>query len=65
MNSVGSFFKNRLRICIAHLGAERLRRLQHVEELRVVDLKQHAGDLSCKTQVHVLDEGKETLTCAG
>lgn len=36
-----------------------------MEELRVVDLEQHAGDLSRQAQVHVLDEGEETLTCAG
>lgn len=36
-----------------------------MEELRVVDLEQHAGNLSRKAQVHGLDEGKETLACAG
>lgn len=46
-----------------HLWAERLWRLEHVEKLRVVNLKQHTSDLSCKAQVHGLDEGKQALTC--
>lgn len=44
------------------LGAQRLRRLQHVQQLRVVDLQQHAGYFSCQRGVHVLDQGEETLT---
>ena len=35
--------------------------LQHVEELRIVDLEQHAGDLSGQVGEHPLDEREETL----
>lgn len=44
------------------LWAERLWGLQHVEQLRVVDLQQHACDLACQAGVHVLDQWKQTLT---
>lgn len=40
------------------LRAERLGRLQHVEQLRVIYLQQHASDLSSQAGVHVLDEGE-------
>lgn len=48
-----------------HLGAQRLGRLEHVQQLRVVDLQQHACDLPCQVGVHVLNQRKETLTCKG
>ena len=32
--------------------------LKHVEELRVVNLKQHPGDLTSKVRVLALKEGK-------
>ena len=35
--------------------------LQHMEELGVVDLEQHAGDLSGQVGEHPLDEREETL----
>lgn len=44
------------------LWAERLWGLQHVEQLWVVDLQQHACDLACQAGVHVLDQWKQTLT---
>jgi len=34
-----------------------------VQQLRVIDLQQHAGDLSSQTGMHVLDEREQTLTC--
>ena len=36
--------------------------LQHVKELSVVDLEQHAGDLASQVRVHPLDEREESLT---
>ena len=36
--------------------------LQHVKELSVVDLEQHAGDLSGEVWVHPLDQREESLT---
>lgn len=45
-----------------HLGAQRLGRLEHVQQLRVVYLQQHACDLPCQVRVHVLDQREETLT---
>ncbi len=45
------------------LWPQGLRRLQHVQQLRVIDLQQHSGDLSSQTGMHVLDEREQTLTC--
>ena len=35
--------------------------LQHVQQLGVVDLQEHAGDLSGQVRVHSLDKREETL----
>lgn len=45
------------------LGAQGFRRLQHVEQLRVVDLQKHSGDLTGQAGVHVLNQGEQALTC--
>ena len=34
-----------------------------MEQLRVVDFQQHAGDLASQAGVHVLDQREQTLTC--
>lgn len=47
----------------AHLGIEGFWRLQHEQQLRVVNLQQHARDLASQLGVDVVDEGIETLTC--
>jgi len=44
------------------LALERAVVLQHVKELSVVDLEQHAGDLASQVRVHPLDEREESLT---
>ena len=44
-----------------YLALERLLVLEHVDELRVVDLKQHAGDLSSKVREHSLDQREDPL----
>jgi len=36
--------------------------LQHVEQLGVVDLQQHAGDLAGEVWVHPLDQWEESLS---
>ena len=46
---------------LLNLGLERLARLQHVQQLGVVDLEQHASDSSREVGVHVLDEREEAL----
>ena len=43
------------------LAFEGLLVLQHVDQLGVVDLQEHAGDLAGQFGVHALDEGEETL----
>lgn len=45
------------------LWPQRLRRLQHVEQLWIVDLQEHTSDFSSQTGMHVLDEWEQTLTC--
>jgi len=45
-----------------NLALERVVILQHVEELSVIDLEQHAGDLAGQVGVHPLDEREESLT---
>jgi len=45
-----------------NLALQRVRVLQHVKELSVVDLQQHAGDLSGEVGVHPLDQREESLT---
>ena len=45
-----------------HLGLERLLVLEHVEQLGVVDLEQHAGDFSGQVGVGLLNEREETLS---
>lgn len=37
-------------------------RLQHVQQLRVVNLQQHAGDLASQLRVHALDQWEQPLT---
>ena len=44
------------------LGLEGLARLEHVQQLRVVYLEQHAGDLASELRVHLLDEREEAFT---
>ena len=44
-----------------HLGLEGLRRLQHVQQLRVVNLQEHAGDLAGQGGGQPADEGKQSL----
>jgi hypothetical protein len=46
---------------LLHLGLEGLVVLQHVQQLRVVDLEQHAGDLTREIGVHTLDEREKAL----
>ena len=43
------------------LALQRVGVLQHVEQLGVVDLKQHAGDLAGEVRVHPLDRREQTL----
>lgn len=43
------------------LALEGLLVLQHVDQLGVVDLQEHAGDLAGQLGVHALDEGEEAL----
>lgn len=38
-------------------------RLQHVQQFRVVNLQQHASDLSCQVGMHGLNQWEKTLTC--
>lgn len=45
-----------------YLRAQGLVGLQHVQQLWVVDLQQHAGDLPREAGVHGLNEREETLT---
>lgn len=45
-----------------YLGAERLWGLQHVKQLWVVNLQQHASNLACQAGMHVLDQWEQTLT---
>lgn len=47
----------------AHLGIEGLGGLQHEQQLRVVDLQQHARDLASQLGVGIVDKGVQTLTC--
>ena len=47
----------------AHLGVEGLWGLQHEQQLRVVNLQQHARDLAGQVGVDIVDKGEETLTC--
>mmetsp|Transcript_31331 Transcript_31331/g.91752 ORF Transcript_31331/g.91752 Transcript_31331/m.91752 type:complete len:621 (-) Transcript_31331:133-1995(-) len=43
------------------LGAESIRTLQKMEELGVVHLEEHAGDLASELRLRLVDEGVETL----
>lgn len=36
-----------------------------MQQLRVVDLQEHAGDLPCQVGMHVLNQWEETLTWKG
>ena len=47
---------------LLHLGAERLGGLQHVQQLRAVDLQQHPSYLPSQVRVHRLDEWEQALT---
>merc|ERR1719470_494249 len=44
------------------LSLERVLVLQHVDQLGVVDLEQHASDLASQVREHPLDEREESLT---
>jgi len=44
------------------LALQRVVVLQHVEQLGVVDLQQHAGDLAGEVGVHPLDQWEESLS---
>lgn len=44
------------------LGLEGLLILDHVQELRVLDLQQHAGDLARQSGVHALDHRVQPLS---
>merc|ERR1712203_1248514 len=46
---------------LVDLALEGLLVLQHVNQLRVVDLEQHAGDLAGQVRIHGLDEREEAL----
>ena len=43
------------------LGAESIGTLQKMEELGVVHLEEHAGDLTSELRLRLVDEGVETL----
>lgn len=44
-----------------YLGAQGFVGLQHVQQLRVVNLKQHPSDLPCQAGVHGLDQGEQAF----
>lgn len=46
---------------LLHLGLKGLLILDHVQELRVFDLQQHAGDLTSQIGVHMLNHRIQTL----
>ena len=46
----------------AHLALEGVLVLQHVHQLGVINLEQHAGDLAGQIGEHALDQGEQTLT---
>lgn len=46
-----------------YLGAQRLMGLEHVQQFGIVNLQQHAGDLSRQVGMHGLNQREKTLTC--
>ena len=45
-----------------YLPLQRVMIFQHVQQLSVVDLQEHTGDLPGQVRVHALDQREETLT---